>query len=131
MVRAMQDPPEKEAAPRTLSRFVRGAIGLGAGGLLALQGACAPARGQGAGPRPETLTVTGIRVSQGGAVDCPEIRDDAGVRHPVSGLPSRIALGERVTVRGRLAVTTSCRGLVLVVEELVKDARSDAASGGE
>jgi hypothetical protein len=79
-----------------------------------------------------TVTVTGVRVSRGDAVECPRLRDDAGVLHPVSYLPPRVALGDRVTVSGTLAVTTTCRGIVLVVEKLVEGApESGGASGGE
>ena len=79
-----------------------------------------------------TVTVTGVRVSRGDAVECPRLRDDAGVLHPVSYLPPRVALGDRVTVSGRLAVTTTCRGIVLVVENLAEDApESGGAFGGE
>lgn len=77
-----------------------------------------------------TVVLTGVRASRGGAVDCPQLRDDAGVLHPVSYLPPRIAPGDRVTVRGTLAVTTTCRGVVLVVDELVEGAPSNGAPGG-
>lgn len=79
--------------------------------------------GEGSGEDPGTVVLSGVRASRGGAVECPRLRDDAGVLHPVSYLPPWIALGDRVTVRGRLAVTTTCRGVVLVVDELVKGAR--------
>lgn len=105
-----------------------GAIALGAGIVLAvaaLAAAQAPDAARG------TVTVTGIRVSRGDAVDCPRLRDDAGALHPVSYLPPRIALGDRVTVSGTLAVTTACRGVVLVVEKLVERVReSGGAPGG-
>lgn len=77
-----------------------------------------------------TVVLTGVRASRGGAVDCPQLRDDAGVLHPVSYLPPQIALGDRVTVKGTFAVTTTCRGVVLVVDELVEGAPGDGAPGG-
>lgn len=77
-------------------------------------------------------TVTGVRATRGGGVECPALRDDAGVLHPVSYLPPRIAVGDRVTVRGTLAITTACRGVVLVVEALVGEnaGDGDGAVGG-
>jgi hypothetical protein len=65
----------------------------------------------------ERATVTGVRITEGGAVDCPTIRDDAGAVHPVARLSPRTAVGDRVTVSGFYAVTTTCRGRVLVIEE--------------
>lgn len=77
-----------------------------------------------------TVVLTGVRASRGGAVECPLLRDDAGVLHPVSYLPPRIALGDRVTIKGTFGVTTTCRGLVLVVDELVEGAGVAAPGGG-
>jgi hypothetical protein len=80
----------------------------------------APAASQSSDPSPAPaarVTVTGVRITGGGAVDCPAIRDDAGAVHPVSYLSPRIAVGDRVTVTGFHAVTTTCLGRVLVVEE--------------
>ena len=65
----------------------------------------------------ETATITGVRLTEGNAVDCPKIRDDAGVEHPVSYLSPAVAIGTRVSVSGFYAITTSCRGTVLVVED--------------
>ena len=65
----------------------------------------------------ERVTITGVRITEGGAVDCPTIRDDAGSTHQVSYLSPRVAVGDRVTVTGFYAVTTTCLGRVLVVEE--------------
>jgi len=64
-----------------------------------------------------TASITGVRLTEGNAVDCPQIRDDAGVIHPVSYLSPAVAIGARVAVSGFYAITTSCRGTVLVVEE--------------
>lgn len=110
-------------------RGALGAIVRGAGMAFALAGPPAAAQAPDAGQA--TVTVTGVRVSRGDAVECPRLRDDAGALHPVSYLPPRIALGDRVTVSGTLAVTTACRGVVLVVEKLVEGAReSGGAPGG-
>lgn len=149
MVPAMRDPAGKGAAPHRRVRWIPGRIPgpivLGAGLLglellgLGLLGAGIAQGGEGsAAPMapgtdleaPGMLGVTGIRVSEGDAVDCPRLRDDAGILHAVSYLPPRIAIGERVTVWGRLAVTTTCRGVVLVVEKLVEGVRGGGASGG-
>ena len=106
-----------------------GAIVLGAG--IALAAAGLPAAAQAPDATRGSVTVTGVRASRGDAVECPRLRDDAGALHPVSYLPPWIALGDRVTVSGTLAVTTACRGVVLVVEKLVEGAReSGGAPGG-
>lgn len=63
------------------------------------------------------VTLTGVRVTQGNAVDCPQIRDDAGKIHSVSYLSAAIGLGDRVTVSGVYGVTTTCVGTVLVVAQ--------------
>ena len=65
-------------------------------------------------------TITGIRLTQGNAVDCPTIQDDAGGVHAVSYLSGAIAIGDRVSVTGFYAVTTKCVGTVLVAEQEVK-----------
>jgi hypothetical protein len=65
----------------------------------------------------DLLTLTGTRLTQGNAVDCPTIRDDAGGVHSVSYLTPGVAIGARVTVSGVYGITTSCRGTVLVVQE--------------
>jgi hypothetical protein len=65
----------------------------------------------------DLLTLTGTRLTRGNAVDCPTIRDDAGVVHSVSYLTPGVAIGARVTVSGVYGITTSCRGTVLVVQE--------------
>ena len=68
-------------------------------------------------------TISGVRLNQGNAVDCPTIRDDAGGVHAVSYLSGAIAIGDIVSVTGFYAVTTSCVGTVLVAEQEVKLAR--------
>lgn len=65
----------------------------------------------------DKITISGVRLTEGNAVDCPTIRDDAGVVHPVSYLSGAVAIGDRVTVTGFHAITTSCKGTVLVVEK--------------
>lgn len=135
MVPAMRDPAGGGTAPRILPGFVLGAIVLGAGALLAprdlsAQTASGAGSGSGAGRIEGPIEVTGVRASRGDGVNCPEIRDDAGGRHPVSYLPPRIGLGDRVTVTGTLGVMTTCRGVVLVVDELVEGAQGNGAPGG-
>ena len=61
------------------------------------------------------VEVAGVRLTRGDAVTCPTIRSDDGTVRAVSFLPADIAVGERVTVRGRVAVTTRCAGPVVVV----------------
>lgn len=65
----------------------------------------------------EIVVVTGVRATQGGAVQCPQIRDDAGTLWSVSHLSAEVALGDRVTVSGHYGVSTSCVGTVLIVEQ--------------
>jgi hypothetical protein len=64
------------------------------------------------------LTITGVRITKGNAVDCPQIRTDDGEIFSVSYLASAIALGTRVEVSGFMANVTTCRGLVLYVEQV-------------
>ena len=66
---------------------------------------------------PVSTRITGIRATQGNAVDCPQIRDDAGVLHSVSYLSTGLAIGDRVTVSGAYGITTTCQGTVLVVAQ--------------
>lgn len=63
------------------------------------------------------LTFSGVRLTQGNAVDCPKIQTSGGMIVPVSYLAPSIPIGGRVEVSGFMAVTTSCQGLVLYVEE--------------
>jgi len=65
----------------------------------------------------EPITLTGARLTQGNAVDCPTLRDDAGEVHTVSYLSPAVAIGARVTVTGSYGITTTCLGTVLVVKE--------------
>lgn len=156
IVPPMRDPAGGGSAPRIPPGIILGVIAFGVGTAFATPGISSgfsrgdspdlPAAAQPLSP-PEgrgaeksggnsgdagtgTVVLTGVRASRGGAVDCPQLRDDAGVLHPVSYLPPRIAPGDRVTVRGTLAVTTTCRGVVLVVDELVEGAPSNGAPGG-
>ena len=66
---------------------------------------------------PDMVRITGIRATQGNAVDCPQIRDDAGVLHSVSYLSTGLAIGDRVTVSGAYGIITTCQGTVLVVAQ--------------
>ena len=71
-----------------------------------------------ASPVPGTTTsLTGTRLTMGNAVDCPTIRDEAGVVHAVSYLSTGPAIGARVTVSGVYGITTTCLGTVLVVQQ--------------
>ncbi len=65
----------------------------------------------------QKLTITGVRLTKGNAVDCPQVRTDDGRIIPVSYLAPTIGIGDRVDLTGYMAVTTSCRGRVLFVEE--------------
>lgn len=62
------------------------------------------------------ITVSGIRETEGNAVDCPQIRADDGTLHSVSFLSAAIAIGGRVAVEGVYGISTRCRGQVLIVE---------------
>lgn len=66
----------------------------------------------------EKIIITGVRLTKGNAVDCPQVRTDDGRIVGVSYLPPAIAIGDRVEVTGFMAVTTKCRGRVLVAEEV-------------
>ena len=63
-------------------------------------------------------SLVGVRVSQGDAVNCPEIRTDDGALHPVSGLTSEIAIGDRVAVSGTFGISTRCIGKVLIIKDI-------------
>jgi hypothetical protein len=62
--------------------------------------------------------LVGVRASQGNAVNCPEIRTDDGALHPVSGLGSDIAIGDRIVVSGTLGISTRCIGKVLIIKDI-------------
>lgn len=64
----------------------------------------------------DTVRLTGERITQGNAVDCPQIRDDSGKLHAVSYLSPAIEIGDRVTVSGVYGVSTRCVGTVLIVQ---------------
>lgn len=67
----------------------------------------------------QTASITGVRLTQGNAVDCPQLRDDAGKIHVVSYLSPAAAIGTRVTVSGSYGISTKCLGTVLVVDQEV------------
>lgn len=73
--------------------------------------------------KPCKVTLTGRRLTQGNAVDCPTIEDDNGQVHPVSYLSPAVAIGARVSVSGVHGITTTCLGIVLVVdtEQVIED----------
>lgn len=135
MVPAMRLPAGAGVAPRILSAMALGVVAaLWPAVVPAAPGSDAGGSGTvgsgsgGSGAGGDVLTVTGVRATAGDAVECPRLVDDAGRLHPVSWLPPQVAIGDRVTVRGRLAITTGCRGVVLVVETLV--GKSDGGVGG-
>ncbi len=66
-----------------------------------------------------TVSVSGVRVTQGDGVECPRIRDASGREYAVSYLPPSIPIGSPVSVRGPLVILTTCLGKVIHVEELV------------
>jgi hypothetical protein len=64
----------------------------------------------------ETFTVTGVRTTQGNAVDCPELRTQDGRTISVFGLPATIGIGERVRITGMMVNPTTCLGPALNAE---------------
>lgn len=64
----------------------------------------------------DAVRLTGERITQGNAVDCPQIRDDSGKVHSVSYLSPAVEIGGRVTVSGVYGVSTRCVGTVLIVQ---------------
>lgn len=79
-----------------------------------------PQRGEGAGSGGRSGMLAGVRETRGNAVDCPEILTDDGRRVAVRGLPADVALGDRVRVTGRYGFAATCRGEVLVIENLTR-----------
>lgn len=70
-----------------------------------------------AGESRETVVISGVRLMQGNAVDCPQLRDDAGKVIGVSALSASVPIGGRVSLRGFYGVSTKCVGTVLIVTE--------------
>lgn len=66
----------------------------------------------------EKLTVSGVRLTKGNAVDCPQIRTDDGRTISVSYLAPAIAIGDRVEVTGFMVNKATCRGPVLNAESV-------------
>ena len=64
------------------------------------------------------LTITGVRLTQGDAVNCAQVRTDEGAIYSVSYLAPSIAIGDRVEVTGFMANITTCLGPVLYAEEV-------------
>lgn len=98
--------------------FTQGSLAI----LLVLPPACGHGRMAPLSPPQEAaadqpVTLTGIRVTEGNAVDCPQIETADGRRHGVSYLSPAVAIGARVTVSGHYGVTTTCLGRVLIVAE--------------
>lgn len=67
-----------------------------------------------------SITISGVRLTKGNAVNCPEILADDGKVYPVKGLSPDIALGQRVTITGVWGVATSCNGRIIVIERQQK-----------
>lgn len=68
----------------------------------------------------DIVQLSGVRISEGNAVECPQIRDDGGKLHSVSYLSPAVAIGERVNVSGFYGVSTGCVGTVLIVQTETK-----------
>lgn len=66
----------------------------------------------------ERITIVGTRISEGNAVDCPQLRTDDGRIYSVSYLAPSIAIGTRVSATGFFAHITQCRGEVLYLEDV-------------
>lgn len=66
----------------------------------------------------QQLTVTGVRTTQGNAVECPMLRTEDGRDMPVHGLPATIGIGDRVRITGTMVNPTTCLGPALNVEAL-------------
>jgi hypothetical protein len=75
------------------------------------------AQGPGAPGSGERLSITGVRITRGDAVACPQIRDDAGRIHTVSYLSPLAGIGARVTVTGSIGYSIKCIGKVFLVME--------------
>jgi hypothetical protein len=69
--------------------------------------------------RQERVSISGVRLTTGSAVQCPQVRADDGMIYPVSSLPSDVAIGGRVRVSGFMAYVTTCTGPVLYAEDIV------------
>lgn len=67
----------------------------------------------------ERITIVGVRITQGDAVECPRVRSDDGSTHGISYLAPSIAIGDRVSVTGYMAITVGCRGPVLYAEKVL------------
>lgn len=66
----------------------------------------------------ERITVRGVRLTRGNAVDCPQIRTSDGTVVSVHHLAADIAIGDCVEVSGFMANMTTCLGPVLYVEKV-------------
>lgn len=66
----------------------------------------------------ESLTVVGVRLTQGDGVNCPEVSVDGGGSISVYGLAASVAIGDRVRISGTMAPVASCAGLVLVAKDV-------------
>ena len=62
------------------------------------------------------VTVRGVLVSRANGVECAKIKDSDGRLIGVSSIPHDVDIGERVTLKGKFAIMTRCRGEVLVVD---------------
>jgi hypothetical protein len=69
-------------------------------------------------PAPARITITGTRITEGNAVDCPQVRGDDGTITGVSWLAPSITIGSRIRVTGVYAYVTHCKGKVLTSDEV-------------
>jgi hypothetical protein len=69
------------------------------------------------GSADDRLSITGVRITRGDAVNCPQVRGDDGRTHTVSYLSPRVEIGGRVALTGYMGYSVKCLGEVLVVEE--------------
>ena len=91
--------------------------------VLAMSLALTGARcGQG-GPEPgDFLTVKGTLTKEG--VECPALRDTAGVLYTLAGPVGGFRPGDKVCVRGRRTEISTCQqGITLTVESIVPASR--------
>ena len=64
------------------------------------------------------VTIEGKRISRANGVLCSRVETDDGQLYPVDGLPSTIALGERLRISGEVVLPTTCMGPALLASTL-------------
>lgn len=70
--------------------------------------------------RRDEISVEGVRLTLGNAVDCPTIRTSSGKTLSVSYLEPTIKIGDRIRITGFMANVTTCQGQVLYAVEVKK-----------